>query len=312
MENKEKIADSLIDLIGNTPLLSLNGYREKYGINTEIVAKLEYFNPLGSAKDRVGAALIEKAEKDGLLKEGSTIIEPTSGNTGVGLAFCAAIKGYKMILTMPANMSKERIKLLEALGAEVVLTPAADGMPGAIKKADELKAELGNAFIPGQFVNPENPAVHKRTTGPEILRDTNGKIDYFVAGVGTGGTITGIGEALKEYNKDIKIVAVEPENSAVLSGGKKGPHGLMGIGAGFVPDILNTDIIDEVITVKDEEAYEAARTAAKTDGLLMGISSGAALFAAKKIALRNNDKNVRIVVLLPDSGERYLSTPLFG
>ena len=314
IDKNSRIASSLTELVGNTPMLSLENYCKKNGINAEITAKLEYFNPLGSAKDRVGLALIEKAEKDGLLKEGSVIIEPTSGNTGVGLAFTASIKGYRLILTMPENMSRERILLLKALGAEVILTPQEKGMSGAIEKADQLKAELGDAFIPDQFNNPANADIHRKTTGPEILRDTYGKIDYFVAGVGTGGTITGVGEVLKAYNSNIKIIAVEPASSSVLSGGKKGTHGLMGIGAGFVPSILNTDIIDEIITVTEKEAYEEARTVAKTDGLLIGISSGAALHAAKLIAKRqeNNLKDKRIVVLLPDSGERYLSTELFN
>ena len=311
LDKDGRIATSLTELVGNTPMLSLGGYCRKYNIQSEIVAKLEYFNPLGSSKDRVGKELIEDAERKGLLSPGGVIIEPTSGNTGVGLAFIAAIKGYKLILTMPDNMSVERIKLLKMLGAEVVLTPAADGMQGAIDKANELAKENEGSFIPGQFVNPANPLAHKKTTGPEILRDTYGKINYFVAGVGTGGTLTGIGEVLKAYRKDIKVVAVEPYNSAVLSGGTKGPHGLMGIGAGFVPETLNKDIIDRVMRVTDEQAYEAARAVAKTDGLLIGISSGAALHAAKELAIEINDKHARIVVLLPDSGERYISTPLF-
>ncbi len=311
LDKDGRIATSLTELVGNTPMLSLGGYCRKYNIQSEIVAKLEYFNPLGSSKDRVGKELIEDAERKGLLSPGGVIIEPTSGNTGVGLAFIAAIKGYKLILTMPDNMSVERIKLLQMLGAEVVLTPAADGMQGAIDKANELAKENEGSFIPGQFVNQANPMAHKKTTGPEILRDTYGKINYFVAGVGTGGTLTGIGEVLKAYRKDIKVVAVEPYNSAVLSGGTKGPHGLMGIGAGFVPETLNKDIIDKVMRVTDEQAYEAAREVAKTDGLLIGISSGAALYAAKELALEINDRHARIVVLLPDSGERYISTPLF-
>ena len=245
IDKNSRIADSLTELVGNTPMLSLKKYCEINSVNADITAKLEYFNPLGSAKDRVGLALIEKAEKDGLLKEGSVIIEPTSGNTGVGLAFTASIKGYRLILTMPENMSRERILLLKALGAEVILTPKEKGMSGAIEKANQLKEELGDAFIPDQFNNPANSDIHRKTTGPEILRDTYGKIDYFVAGVGTGGTITGIGEVLKAYNSNIKIIAVEPASSPVLSGGAKGTHGLMGIGAGFVPSILNTDIIDE-------------------------------------------------------------------
>ncbi|MBR3768406.1 MAG: cysteine synthase A [Clostridia bacterium] len=311
IDKNGRIANNLTELVGNTPMLSLSGYSKKHGIASDLVAKLEYFNPLGSAKDRVGVALIEDAEKSGEINKDTVIIEPTSGNTGVGLSFAAAIKGYKIILTMPENMSKERILLLRALGAQVILTPEKEGMQGAIDKATSLKEELGNAYIPDQFSNPSNSSIHRKTTGPEILRDTYGKIDYFVAGVGTGGTITGIGEVLKAYNKDIKIIAVEPSSSAVLSGEEKGTHGLMGIGAGFVPSILNTEIIDEIVTVTEEEAYEAARTVAKTDGLLVGISSGAALFAATEIAKKNNNKNIRIVVLLPDSGERYLSTALF-
>lgn len=311
LDKDGRIATELTQLVGNTPMLSLGGYCKMHGIESEIVAKLEYFNPLGSAKDRVGKELIEDAEKRGVLAPNGCIIEPTSGNTGVGLAFAAAIKGYKVILTMPDNMSVERIKLLKMLGAEVVLTPAADGMQGAIDKAQELAKQTEGAFIPDQFRNPANANAHKKTTAPEILRDTYGKINYFVAGVGTGGTLTGVGEVLKAYRKDIKVVAVEPLNSAVLSGGKKGSHGLMGIGAGFIPEILNTEIIDEVIRVTDEEAYAAAREVAKSDGLLVGISSGAALHAAKELAKRIQDKHARIVVLLPDGGERYMSTPLF-
>ncbi len=311
LDKDGRIATDLTQLVGNTPMLSLERYCALHGIESEIVAKLEYFNPLGSAKDRVGRELIEDAERRGVLSPGGCIIEPTSGNTGVGLAFAAAIKGYKVILTMPDNMSVERIKLLKMLGAQVVLTPASDGMQGAIDKANELAEQTDGAFIPNQFGNPANANAHKKTTGPEILRDTYGKVNYFVAGVGTGGTLTGVGEVLKAYRKDIKVIAVEPAGSAVLSGGQKGAHGLMGIGAGFVPEILNTDIIDEVICVTDEDAYTAAREVAKTDGLLVGISSGAALHAAKELAKRINDKHARIVVLLPDGGERYMSTPLF-
>ncbi len=311
LDKDGRIANDLTQLVGNTPMLSLERYCALHGIESEIVAKLEYFNPLGSAKDRVGRELIEDAERRGVLSPGGCIIEPTSGNTGVGLAFAAAIKGYKVILTMPDNMSVERIKLLKMLGAQVVLTPASDGMQGAIDKAKALAEQTDGAFIPNQFGNPANANAHKKTTGPEILRDTYGKVNYFVAGVGTGGTLTGVGEVLKAYRKDIKVIAVEPAGSAVLSGGQKGAHGLMGIGAGFVPEILNTDIIDEVICVTDEDAYTAAREVAKTDGLLVGISSGAALHAAKELAKRINDKHARIVVLLPDGGERYMSTPLF-
>lgn len=304
----EKIADNITQLIGRTPLVRLNSFSED---GAEVVAKVESFNPLGSAKDRVGFAMIEDAEKKGLLKKGATVIEPTSGNTGVGLAFTCAVKGYKLILTMPESMSAERRALLAALGAELVLTPASEGMSGAIRRADELAAETEGSFIPGQFVNPANPDVHERTTGPEIIADTDGKVDIFVSAVGTGGTITGVGRALKKHNPDIKIVAVEPYDSPVLSGGKAGPHKLQGIGAGFVPDILDTHLIDEIITVKTEEAYAAARKSAGMEGVLVGISSGAALHAASLLAKRPENKGKRIVVLLPDTGERYLSTDLF-
>lgn len=304
----ERIADNITQLIGRTPLVRLNSFSEN---GAEVVAKVESFNPLGSAKDRVGFAMIEDAEKKGLLKKGATVIEPTSGNTGVGLAFTCAVKGYKLILTMPESMSAERRALLAALGAELVLTPASEGMSGAIRRADELAAETEGSFIPGQFVNPANPDVHERTTGPEIIADTDGKVDIFVSAVGTGGTITGVGRALKKHNPDIKIVAVEPYDSPVLSGGKAGPHKLQGIGAGFVPDILDTDLIDEIITVKTEEAYAAARKSAGKEGVLVGISSGAALHAASLLAKRPENKGKRIVVLLPDTGERYLSTDLF-
>lgn len=304
----EKIADNITQLIGRTPLVRLNSFSEN---GAEVVAKVESFNPLGSAKDRVGFAMIEDAEKKGLLKKGATVIEPTSGNTGVGLAFTCAVKGYKLILTMPESMSAERRALLAALGAELVLTPASEGMSGAIHRADELAAETEGSFIPGQFVNPANPEIHEKTTGPEILEDTDGKVDIFVSAVGTGGTLTGVGRALKKHNPDIKIVAVEPYDSPVLSGGKAGPHKLQGIGAGFVPDILDTALIDEIITVKTEEAYEAARKSASKEGVLVGISSGAALHAASLLAKRPENKGKRIVVLLPDTGERYLSTDLF-
>lgn len=304
----EKIADNITQLIGRTPLVRLNSFSEN---GAEVVAKVESFNPLGSAKDRVGFAMIEDAEKKGLLKKGATVIEPTSGNTGVGLAFTCAVKGYKLILTMPESMSAERRALLAALGAKLVLTPASEGMSGAIRRADELAAETEGSFIPGQFVNPANPEIHERTTGPEIIADTDGKVDIFVSAVGTGGTLTGVGRALKKHNPDIKIVAVEPYDSPVLSGGKAGPHKLQGIGAGFVPDILDTALIDEIITVKTEEAYEAARKSASKEGVLVGISSGAALHAASLLAKRPENKGKRIVVLLPDTGERYLSTDLF-
>ena len=306
-----KIAKSLTDLIGNTPLLELTNYNRINGIDAKIVVKLEYFNPAGSVKDRVGYAMIKDAEDKGLLKEGSVIIEPTSGNTGVGLAFVAAAKGYRIILTMPETMSDERKNLLKALGAELVLTKGADGMKGAIKRAEELAKDIPNSFIPQQFKNPANPEIHRTTTGEEIWRDTDGKVDIFVAGVGTGGTVTGVAEALKAKNPDVKIVAVEPFSSPVLSGGKPGPHKIQGIGAGFVPDVLNTKIIDEIFEVKNEEAYDTSRKLSKTEGLLVGISSGAATFAATQIAKRPENKGKTIVVLLPDTGERYLSTDLF-
>ncbi len=312
LDKNGRIAENLTELTGNTPMVKATGFCRLHGIDAEIIAKLEYFNPLGSAKDRVGIALIDDAKKKGLINEDTVIIEPTSGNTGVGLALSCAVNGLRLILTMPENMSRERILLLKALGAEVILTPKETGMAGAIEKAKMLKSEMGNAYIPDQFNNKANADIHRKTTGPEILRDTYGKIDYFIAGVGTGGTITGVGEILKAFNKDIKIVAVEPSSSPVLSGGEKGTHGLMGIGAGFIPSILNKDIIDEIITVTEEEAYMASREIAKTDGILVGISSGAVLHAAKQTALKNNNKNIRIVVLLPDSGERYLSTELYN
>ncbi len=303
---------SLSELIGNTPLLSLDRYCKETGISAEILAKLEYFNPLGSAKDRVGEAMIDAAEQSGALKPGGVIIEPTSGNTGVGLAFVGASRGYRVILTMPETMSIERRKLLAALGAELVLTKGSEGMSGAIRKAEELQAQIPGAIIPQQFENPANPAIHEKTTGPEILRDTEGKVDLFVAGVGTGGTLTGVGKVLRKNCPDVKIVAVEPVKSPVLSGGKAGPHGLMGIGAGFVPKILDTTLIDEVFPVAEEDAYHTARLVAKLEGLLVGISGGAALFAASELARRPENVGKRIVVMLPDSGERYLSTPLFS
>ena len=308
---KEYIADSLLDLVGKTPMLKMSRFAESCGARANIIAKLEYFNPLGSAKDRVGKAMIEDAERKGLINSETVIIEPTSGNTGIGLAYATVIKGYKLILTMPENMSVERIKLLKALSAEIVLTPKEKGMQGAIDKANELAAEMGNAYIPSQFKNEANPNIHRITTAQEILRDTYGKIDYFVAGVGTGGTITGVGETLKAFDKDVKIVAVEPKDSPVLRGGQAAPHALQGIGANFVPEILNTSIIDDIVDVTKEQAYNAVRCAAETEGLLVGISSGAALFAAATIAVRPENEGKNIVVLLPDSGERYLSTDLF-
>lgn len=305
------IANSLIELIGNTPLLELRNYEREEGAAAKIVAKLEYFNPLSSVKDRIGAALIENAEAKGLIDRDSVIIEPTSGNTGIALAFVCAAKGYRLILTMPETMSVERRKLLAALGAELVLTEGEKGMKGAIAKAEELKQQIPNSFIPGQFVNPANPDIHRRTTAKEILRDTNGKVDFFVAGIGTGGTITGVGDVLKRSNPDVKVIAVEPADSPVLSQGKAGPHRIQGIGAGFVPEILDTKVIDEIITVENEQAFAASRLAAKKEGLLVGISSGAALYAAAQIARRPENKGKTVVVLCPDTGERYLSTALY-
>ena len=308
-----EIKQNALDLIGNTPLLQLNGYSKKAGISeATILAKLEYLNPAGSVKDRVALAMIEDAEKKGLLKPGATIIEPTSGNTGIGLAAVAAAKGYKAILTLPDTMSVERRNLLKAYGAQIVLTEGAKGMKGAIAKAEELHKSTPGSFIPGQFVNPANPAVHKRTTGPEIWKQTDGKVDIFVAGIGTGGTITGVGEYLKEQNPNIKIVAVEPATSPVLSKGEAGPHKIQGIGAGFIPDVLNTKIYDEIITVENEDAFAEGRAFAQSEGILVGISSGAALKAARTLAERAENKGKTIVVLLPDSGDRYLSTPLFS
>ena len=303
-----KIFNNLLETVGNTPLVRITKFDTP---DAELVAKVEAFNPGGSAKDRVGINMIEAAEKSGILSPGGLIIEPTSGNTGVGLALAAAIKGYKLILTMPDSMSIERRKLLSAYGAEIILTPGADGMAGAIAKAEELQRSNPGSFIAGQFSNPANPDIHRRTTAQEILRDTDGKIDAFVAGVGTGGTLTGVGEVLKEFDPEIKIIAVEPDTSAVLSGKSAGVHKLQGIGAGFVPEVLNTGIIDEIIIVSAEDAGAYARKAANTEGLLIGISGGAALFAAAAVARRKEFAGKRIVVLLPDSGERYLSTWLF-
>ena len=306
-----KIAQKLTDLIGNTPLLALNRFSREAGLSDSIVAKLEYFNPLGSVKDRVAYAMITAAEQAGKINQETVIIEPTSGNTGVGLAFVAASKGYKLVLTMPETMSVERRNLLKALGAEIVLTSGAAGMKGAIAKAEELAQANPNSFISQQFKNPANPEIHRKTTAEEIWRDTDGKVDIFVAGVGTGGTITGVGEVLKKHNPAVKIIAVEPSSSPVLSGGQPGPHALQGIGAGFVPDVLKRAILDEIVPVKNEDAFATSRALSKTEGLLVGISSGAAAWAATQIAKRPENTGKVIVVLLPDTGERYLSTPLF-
>lgn len=307
-----RIAKSLTDLIGNTPLLELNNYRAAKGLDATLIAKLEYFNPASSVKDRIGYAMIKDAEEKGLINKSSVIIEPTSGNTGIALAFVCAAKGYKLILTMPETMSVERRSLLKALGAELVLTPGAEGMGGAIKKANELAENIPSSFIPQQFSNPANPEIHRKTTAEEIWRDTDGQVDIFVAGVGTGGTISGVGEVLKQRKPDVKIIAVEPADSPVLSGGSKGPHKIQGIGAGFVPDNFNRAVVDEVFPVKNEEAFETSRKLARTEGLLTGISSGAALFAGTQVAKRPENKGKVIVVLLPDTGERYLSTTLFA
>ena len=307
----ERIYKTASQLIGNTPLLELSHIEKNENLEARILAKLEYFNPAGSVKDRVAKAMIEDAEEKGLLKAGSVIIEPTSGNTGIGLTAVAAAKGYEIIIVMPDTMSVERRKLMKAYGAKLVLTEGAKGMKGAIAKAEELAKETPNSFIPGQFVNPANPAAHKRTTGPEIWEDTDGNVDFFVAGVGTGGTVTGVGEYLKEKNPNVKVVAVEPETSPVLSNGVSGSHKIQGIGAGFVPDVLNTKVYDEVLAISNEEAFEFGKRVGKEEGVLVGISSGAALAAAVKLAKREENKGKTIVVLLPDTGDRYLSTPLF-
>ncbi|MBR2667443.1 MAG: cysteine synthase A [Oscillospiraceae bacterium] len=306
------VYEKITDLIGNTPLLKLSNYNKENALDADIYGKLEYFNPAGSVKDRIARAMIDDAEARGLLKEGSVIIEPTSGNTGIGLAAVAASRGYRIILTMPETMSVERRNLLKAYGAELVLTDGAKGMKGAIAKADELAAETPNSFIPSQFTNPANPAIHRATTGPEIWADTDGKVDIFVAGVGTGGTVTGVGEYLKSQNPNVKVVAVEPAGSPVLSKGTPGPHKIQGIGAGFVPDTLNTDVYDEIIAVENEDAFNTGRTLARKEGLLVGISAGAAVWAATELARRPENKGKVIVALLPDTGDRYLSTPMFS
>lgn len=307
-----RIVDRITDLIGGTPLLKLNNYSREKGLEASIYGKLEYFNPAGSVKDRIARAMVDDAEARGLLKPGAVIIEPTSGNTGIGLAAVAASRGYRIILTMPETMSVERRNLLKAYGAELVLTEGAKGMRGAIEKAQELAAETPNSFIPSQFTNAANPAVHRGTTGPEIWEDTGGTVDIFVAGVGTGGTISGVGEYLKSRNPDIKVVAVEPAGSPVLSKGAAGPHKIQGIGAGFIPDTLDTGVYDEIIPVEDQDAFETGRTLARKEGVLVGISSGAAVWAATELAKRPENRGKRIVVLLPDTGERYLSTPMFA
>ena len=307
-----KIAQSLTDLIGHTPLLELSAVEAELGLKARVVAKLESFNPARSVKDRIGYALIADAEDKGLINPRTVIIEPTSGNTGIGLAWVAATRGYRIILTMPDSMSVERRSLLAALGAEIVLTPAHEGMGGAIRKAEELAKQIGNAYIPQQFNNPANSAIHRKTTAKEIWDDTEGTVDIFIAGIGTGGTITGVGEVLKSLNPKVKVVAVEPYDSPVLSGGKSGPHKLQGIGAGFVPKVLNTKIYDEIFKVKNEEAFQAGRLLARTEGVLAGISSGAAVHAAIEVAKRQENKDKTIVVLLPDTGERYLSTLLYN
>lgn len=307
-----RVYRKITDLIGGTPLLELTNYEKANELNAKIYAKLEYFNPAGSVKDRIAKAMLDDAEEKGLLKPGAVIIEPTSGNTGIGLASVAASRGYKVILTMPETMSVERRNLLKAYGAELVLTEGAKGMPGAIAKAKELAEQTPNSYIPSQFTNPANPAVHLKTTGPEIWADTDGKVDIFVAGVGTGGTLSGVGAYLKSQNPDVKVVAVEPATSPVLSGGKAGPHKIQGIGAGFVPGTLNTDIYDEILPVQNEDAFATGRALARSEGVLVGISSGAAVFAAAQLAKRPENAGKVIVALLPDTGERYLSTPMFA
>ena len=306
-----KIYNGALELVGNTPLVEVKNIEEELGLEARILVKLEYFNPAGSVKDRIAKAMIEDAEEKGLLKEGSVIIEPTSGNTGIGLASIAAVKGYRIILTMPETMSVERRNILKAYGAEIVLTEGVKGMKGAIEKADELAKEIPGSYIPGQFVNPANPEVHRKTTGPEIWKDTDGEVDLFIAGVGTGGTLTGVGEYLKSQNPDVKIVALEPASSPVLSTGKGGPHKIQGIGAGFVPDVLNTTVYDEIFTVENDDAFATGKLLAKKEGILVGISSGAALYGAIELAKRPENKGKTIVALLPDTGDRYYSTPLF-
>ncbi|AGK95583.1 cysteine synthase A [Clostridium pasteurianum] len=307
-----KIAKNLTELIGNTPLLELSNYNRVKNIGAKIIAKLEYFNPGGSVKDRIGLSMIKEAENKGIINKNTVIIEATSGNAGIALALVAAAKGYRLIITLPENFSIERRKLLKALGSELVLTSAEEGMNGAVKKAEELSMEMSNSYMPQQFQNPENPEIHRRTTAEEIWKDTDGNVDILVAGVGTGGTITGIGEVLKQKNPNIKIVAVEPYDSPVLSGGNRGAHKLQGLGPGFIPDVLNLSVIDEIITVKTNEAYETCRILGKTEGLLVGISSGAAVFSAAKLAKMPENKDKTIVVICPDTGERYLSTELFN
>ena len=307
----QKISNGLADLVGKTPLMWMSRYSKEHKLSASLIAKLEYFNPAGSVKDRIALAMISNAEKSGKLKPGSVIIEPTSGNTGIGIAAVAAARGYRVILTMPETMSIERRKLMAVLGAELVLTEGSKGMKGAIAKAEELKSEIPGSFMPGQFDNLANPRIHKETTGPEIWEDTDGKVDIFVAGIGTGGTITGAGEFLKEKNPNLKIIAVEPSESPVLSEGRAGPHKIQGLGAGFVPSILNTKIYDEIVVVKNEDAFETGREIARTEGMLVGISSGAAVWAATQISKRPENAGKTTVVILPDTGERYLSTAMF-